>query len=77
MLLILLLDPHWEVVGDAIYFLFMLGIGVVLVGWLLLRVEARAESKRTDTTSRAWSTGKATIVVVSVVLLFVLIQLFK
>jgi hypothetical protein len=77
MLLILLLDPHWEVVGDAIYFLFMLGIGVALVGWLLLRVEARAESKRTDTKSRAWSTQRATIVVVSVVLLMLLINLFR
>jgi hypothetical protein len=77
MLLLLLLDPHWEVVGDAIYFLFMLGIGVAVLGWLALRVEARAESKRTDTTSRGWSTKKATIAVLAFFLFIFFVSLFS
>ena len=77
MLPTLLLDPHWEVLGDAISFLLMLGIGVVVVAWLVLRVEARTERKRTDTTSRAWSTQRATIIGVAVALLLLLINLFR
>jgi heme/copper-type cytochrome/quinol oxidase subunit 2 len=75
MLLVLLLDPHWEGLSDLIFYLFLTGIVLPVVVWLLLRVDKRRERKRTETKSRAWSTQRATIAVVSVVLLVLLLQL--
>jgi heme/copper-type cytochrome/quinol oxidase subunit 2 len=75
MLLVLLLDPHWEGLSDLIFYLFLTGIVLPVVAWLLLRVDKRREHKRTETTSRAWSTKRATIAVVAVVLLMLLLQM--
>lgn len=70
----LLLDPHWEGLANLIFFLFITGIVLPVVAWLLLRLDKKRERKRTETKSRAWSTQRATIVVVAVMLLVLLLQ---
>jgi hypothetical protein len=77
MLLIILLVL---IIADPVWSLVLLPVGMLLVliaGFrLLLRLEARRERKRTEVTSRAWSTQRATIVVLSFLLLLYLFRVF-
>jgi hypothetical protein len=76
MLVVLLLDPHWTGFENIVSDLFLLVIVLPIVAWLAVRADRR-RNEQGDTTSRAWSTKKATIAVLLFVVLMFILSLFR
>jgi amino acid transporter len=72
----LLLDPHWEYVGKNITLLLFVGFVLPLAAWLVLRASGQLENSEEAAKTAAWSTRRATVVVVTCVLLLLAISYF-